>query len=80
MRTSTTRFLTGFIVVAALGFGIVGAEADGNGPDAGIGIAGYNLQYNYSADGLGPSWRRNAPEQQYQDSYHNYGPHYYHQW
>ena len=80
MRTSTIRFLTGFIAVAALGFGILGAEADTNGPDAGIGIPGYNLQYNYSADGIGPSWRRNAPEQQDQDSYHDYGPHYYHQW
>jgi len=82
MRTSTARFLTGFIAIAALGFGVVGAAAEGaNGPDAGIGIAGYDSQYNFSADGIGPSWRRNAPEPQYQDSYPNYGPHYYHhQW
>jgi len=82
MRTSTTRFLAGFIAAAALGFGVVGAAAEGaNGPDAGIGIAGYDSPYNLSADGIGPSWRRNAPEQQqYQDPYHDYGPHYYHQW
>jgi hypothetical protein len=78
MRTSTTRFLAGFIAVAALG--VVGAQADGaNGPDAGIGIAGYNMDYQYSADGSGPGYPRHplAPEQQYRGSYQNYGPHYY---
>jgi hypothetical protein len=82
MRTSTTRFLTGFIAVAALGFGVVVAQADGaNGPDAGIGITGYNLDYQYSADGSGPGYQRHPvnPEQ-YQDSYQKYGPHYHHQW
>jgi hypothetical protein len=80
MRPSTTRFLTGFIVAGALGFGVVGAEADGaNGPDAGIGIPGYNLDYQYSADGSGPGYPRHpvAAEHQYQDSYQKYGPHYY---
>ena len=77
MRASTTLFLTGFIAVAALGFGVAGAKANQNGPDAGIGIPGYNLQYNYSADGIGPGWRRNAPEQQYQDPYQRYNPQHY---
>ena len=83
MRTSITRFLSGFIAAAAFGFGVVGADADGaNGPDAGIGIAGYNLDYQYSADGSGPGYQRHplAPERQYQGSYQNYSPHYYHQW
>ncbi len=52
---SITRFLAGFIAVGALGFGVVGAHADSpNGPDAGIGIAGYNVPYQYSASGLPP--------------------------
>jgi hypothetical protein len=78
MHTSTTRFLTGLISLAALGLGVVGAAAEGaNGPDAGIGIAGYDSPYNNSADGIGPGWRRNAPEQQYQDSSQRYNPHDY---
>jgi hypothetical protein len=79
MRISSTRFLTGFIAVAALGVGIVGAQADGaNGPDAGIGIPGYNLDYEHSADGSGPGYPRHpAPERYQQDQYRNYGPHYY---
>jgi hypothetical protein len=82
MRTSTKRFLTGSVVAAALGFGVVGAQADSaNGPDAGIGIPGYNLDYDHSADGSGPGYQRHpvAPEQQYQDSYqyNQYGSHSY---
>jgi hypothetical protein len=79
MRTSTTRFLTGFVAVAALGFGVVGAEAVGtNGPDAGIGISGYTGDYQYSADGIGPGYPRHpgAAERQYQDPY-QHGPQYY---
>jgi hypothetical protein len=79
MRTSTTRLLTGFIVAAALGFGVAGAQADSaNGPDAGIGIPGYNLDYDHSADGSGPGYPRHsvAPEHQYDDSY-QYGMHSY---
>jgi hypothetical protein len=82
MSPSTTRFLTGFTVVAALGFGVVGAEAMGdnaNGPDAGIGITGYNLDYEHSADGSGPGYPRHpvAPESYYRYSYGKLGPHHY---
>jgi hypothetical protein len=85
MRASTTRLLTGFIVAGALGIGIVGAQADNtNGPDAGIGIPGYNLDYNYAADGSGPGYPRHPEvqqqQQQHQYSYHKYGAHHYHQW
>jgi hypothetical protein len=83
MRASTTRLLTGFIVAGALALGVVGAQADNtNGPDAGIGIPGYNLDYNYAADGSGPGYPRH-PELQprhHQYSYHKYGSHHYHQW
>jgi hypothetical protein len=81
MRTSTTRFLAGFIVAGAIGFGVVGAHAVGlNGPDAGIGIAGYNSQYSYSADGTGPGARSYAsPEQYHQYPNGTYDPHYNHQ-
>jgi hypothetical protein len=81
MRTSTTRFLTGFILAAALGFGVVGAKADSaNGPDAGIGIEGYNLDYDHSADGSGPGYPRHPELQQQQQHQYTYHPHYYHQW
>jgi hypothetical protein len=83
MRPSTTRFLTGFIVAGALGVGVVDAQADNtNGPDAGIGIPGYNLDYNYAADGSGPGYPRHRELQQrhHQYSYHKYDPHHYHQW
>jgi hypothetical protein len=56
MRPSTTRFLNGLIVVAALGCGGVRAEADNaNGPNAGIGIPGYSLDYDHPANGSGPA-------------------------
>jgi hypothetical protein len=75
------RFLAGFIVAGVLGFGVAGAQADGlNGPDAGIGIPGYNGRYNFSADGIGPGARSYYPEQYHQYSYGQYGHHYDHQW
>jgi hypothetical protein len=52
MRLSTTRLLSGIVVVAFLGCGVVGAEAD-SGPDAGIGISG-NLYYDHPSNG-GPA-------------------------
>ncbi len=84
MRLSIKRPLTALLVVGALALGGVG-EAMGaggdnaNGPDAGIGIPGYNLDYEHSADGSGPGYPRYraAPEHQYQGSYQKYGPHYY---
>jgi hypothetical protein len=82
MRPSTTRFLTGFIVAGALGFGVVSAQADSaNGPDAGIGIEGYNLDYDHAADDSGPGYQRHPELQQqhHQYSYHKYGAH-YRQW
>jgi hypothetical protein len=83
MGKSTTRILTGIVVAGALGFGVVGARADStNGPDAGIGIEGYNLDYDKSADGSGPGYPRHPELQQrhHQYSYHKYGPHHYRQW
>jgi hypothetical protein len=81
MRPSTTRFLTGFVVAGALGFGVVGAHADSaNGPDAGIGIQGYNLDYDHAANGSGPGYPRHPdPRRHHQYSYHRYGSHHYHQ-
>jgi hypothetical protein len=81
MRSSSTRFLTGFIFAGALGFS-VGAQADSaDGPDAGIGIQGYNLDYDHAADGSGPGYARHPdPHRHHQYSYHKYGPHHYHQW
>jgi len=81
MRPSTTRFLTGFIVAGALGFGVVAAEADStNGPDAGIGIPGYNLDYDKSADGSGPGYPRHPVRQRHHQYYHHkYGSHHYHE-
>jgi hypothetical protein len=80
MRTST-KLLTGFILAAALGFGVVGAKAESaNGPDAGIGIEGYNLDYEHSADGSGPGYPRHPELQQQQHQYNSYHPRYYHQW
>jgi hypothetical protein len=60
---SITRFMAAFIAVSALSFGVVGAaEADSaNGPDAGIGIPGYNMQYQYSASGLPPGQSYGRP-------------------
>jgi hypothetical protein len=79
MRTSTT-LVTGFILAGVLGFGIVAAQADGaNGPDAGIGIPGYNLDYDHAADGSGPGYPRH-PELQQQQQQYTYPPHHYRQW
>jgi len=79
MRPSTT-LLTGFILAAALGFGVVGAKADSaNGPDAGIGIVGYNLDYDHAADGSGPGYPRH-PELQQQQRRYAYPHHHYRQW
>jgi hypothetical protein len=78
MRPSTT-LLTGFVLAAALGFGVVGANAESaNGPDAGIGIEGYNLDYDHAADGSGPGYPRH-PELQQQEHQYRYHQH-YHQW
>ena len=48
MRPSTTRFLSGIVMVAFLGCGVVGAEADS------VGISG-NLYYDHPANGSGPA-------------------------
>jgi hypothetical protein len=56
MRPSTTRLLSGFVMVAFLGCGVVGAEA-GSGPDAGVGISG-KLDYDHPANGSGPAIAR----------------------
>jgi hypothetical protein len=56
MRPSTTRFLSGIVMVAFLGCGVVGAEA-GSGPDAGVGISG-KLDYDHPANGSGPAITR----------------------
>ena len=53
MRPSTTRFLSGIVMVAFLGCGVVGAEA-GSGSDAGVGISG-KLDYDHPANGSGPA-------------------------
>ena len=83
MRTSTKLSFSGLIVASALCFGAIGARADNpNGPDAGIGIPGYNLDYNYAADGSGPGYPRH-PELQHRHheySSRKYAPHHYHQW
>jgi hypothetical protein len=50
MRPSTTRFLSGIIMVAFLGSGVLGAEADS-------GISG-NLDYDHPANGSGPAITR----------------------
>jgi hypothetical protein len=77
---SITRFLAGFIAVGVLAFGVVGAHADSaNGPDAGIGIPGYNVPYQYSASGLPPGESHARPN--YRHSYRKYGAHNgYHRW
>jgi len=83
MRPSTTRLLAGFVFVSAFALGVAGAQAQSaNGPDAGIGIAGYNLDYDHAADGSGPGYPRHPELQQrhQQYSYHRYGTHHYHQW
>ena len=70
---STTRFLTGLLVAGALGFGATGASADSpNGPDAGIGIPGYNVPYSHSASGLGPG-QSYHPRPHYRYSYQKFG-------
>ena len=51
MRASTTRFLSGIVMVAFLGCGVVGAEADS------VGIAG-KLEYDHPANGRGPAITR----------------------
>ena len=56
MRPSTTRFLSGIVMLAFLGCGVVGAEA-GSGPDSGVGISG-NLEYDHPANGGGPTITR----------------------
>ena len=56
MRPSTTRFLSGIVMVAFLGCGVVGAEA-GSGSDAGVGISG-KLDYDHPANGSGPAITR----------------------
>jgi hypothetical protein len=56
MRPSTTRFLSGIVMVAFLGCGVVGAEAD-SGTDAGVGISG-KLDYDHPANGMGPAITR----------------------
>ena len=53
MRASTTRFLSGIVMVAFLGCGVVGAEADRGG----VGIAG-KLEYDHPANGRGPAITR----------------------
>jgi hypothetical protein len=81
MRPSTTRFLTGLIVASALGFGVVAAQADStNGPDAGIGIPGYNVDYDKSADGSGPGYPRHPVRHWRHHQYSKYGPRHYRQW
>jgi hypothetical protein len=72
MRAST-KILTGFIIAAALGFGTIVAQADSpNGPDAGIGIPGYNVPYSHSASGLGPGQSYNQ-RHHYRYSYQKFG-------
>jgi len=56
MRASTTRFLSGIVMIAFLGCGVVGAEA-GSGTDAGAGISG-KLDYDHPANGRGPAITR----------------------
>lgn len=55
MRSSIKRPLTGLLIVGALAFSAVGADARGgnaNGPDAGIGIiGGLQQSYGYSPGG-----------------------------
>jgi len=80
MRISINKPLTGLLVAGALAFSVVGAMADSaNGPDAGIGIEGYNLDYDHSADGSGPGYPRH-PELQQQQHQYTYHPRHYHQW
>jgi hypothetical protein len=74
------RLLTGLIFAAVLGSGIAGARAENaNGPDAGIGIPGYNLNYEHSADGSGPGYQRHPMIYQHPHkySYRKYGTHEY---
>ncbi len=77
MRLSIKRPLTALLVVGALALGGVG-EAMGaggdnaNGPDAGIGIPGYNVPYSHSASGLGPG-QSYHPRPHYRYSYQKFG-------
>lgn len=56
MCPSTKRFLSRIVMVAFLGCGVAGAEAD-SGTDAGVGISG-NLDYDHPANGSGPAIAR----------------------
>jgi hypothetical protein len=71
---SLHAILTGVIAVGALGFGVAGARAQSpnNGPDAGIGIPGYNVPYAHSASGLGPG-ESYYPRPHYRYSYRKFG-------
>jgi len=60
MRRSIKRSLTGLLVVGALAFSAVAADAMGggnaNGPDAYIGIVGAHPGYSYSAGSGYPAY------------------------
>jgi hypothetical protein len=75
MQSSTTRLLTGIVIAGALGFTLADAQADSaNGPDAGIGIPGYNLDYDHAANGSGPGYPRHPAMPRH---HRKYGSHYY---
>ncbi len=76
MQLISKRLLGGSVIVASFALGAFGASAESaNGPDAGIGIPGYNLNYEHSADGSGPGYKRNngAIQQPYPHYHHHNG-------
>ncbi len=87
MRPSIKRSLTGLLIIGAVAFSAVGAEAMGggnaNGPDAGIGIiGGIGQGYGYSANdpNRGGGYQANTADRRH-DGYGGYGQYnggYYH--